>query len=45
VNRDPTRGARHAVTRVGLPLGTSLTTVAGRLGLPVDGGEAACARP
>ncbi|MEU5080735.1 MULTISPECIES: NAD-dependent protein deacetylase [Streptomyces] len=45
VNRDPTRGDRHAVTRVGLPLGTSLTTVAGRLGLPVDGGEAACARP
>ncbi|MFF9020316.1 NAD-dependent protein deacetylase [Streptomyces eurythermus] len=45
VNRDPTRGDRHAVTRVGLPLGTSLTTVAGRLGLPADGGEAARARP
>ncbi|MFK4154008.1 NAD-dependent protein deacetylase [Streptomyces fungicidicus] len=36
VNRDPTRGDRHAVTRVALPLGTALTTVAGRLGVPVD---------
>ncbi len=45
VNRDPTRGDRYAVTRVGLPLGTSLTTVAGRLGLPADDGEPACARP
>ncbi|GGR90683.1 NAD-dependent protein deacetylase 1 [Streptomyces eurythermus] len=45
VNRDPTRGDRHAVTRVGLPLGTSLTTVAGRLGLPADGGKAARVRP
>ncbi len=37
INRDPTRGDRHAVTRVELPLGTALTTVAGRLGIPVDG--------
>ncbi|WP_217241230.1 NAD-dependent protein deacetylase [Streptomyces sp. AC555_RSS877] len=36
INRDPTRGDRHAVTRVKLPLGTALTTVAGRLGIPVD---------
>ncbi len=37
VNRDPTRGDRHAVTRVALPLGTTLTAVADRLGIPVDG--------
>ncbi|BFO17953.1 NAD-dependent protein deacetylase [Streptomyces sp. KM77-8] len=36
VNRDPTRGDRHAVTRVELPLGPALTTLAGRLGVPVD---------
>ncbi|MFC8225380.1 NAD-dependent protein deacetylase [Streptomyces sp. NPDC057287] len=36
VNRDPTRGDRHALTRIALPLGTALTTVAGRLGVPVD---------
>ncbi|MEU2076293.1 NAD-dependent protein deacetylase [Streptomyces sp. NPDC013489] len=36
VNRDPTRGDRHAVTRVALPLGEALTTVAGRLDLPDD---------
>ncbi|WNI26661.1 NAD-dependent protein deacetylase [Streptomyces sp. ITFR-16] len=36
VNRDPTRGDRHALTRVALPLGPALTTVAGRLGLPED---------
>ncbi|MEU0251336.1 NAD-dependent protein deacetylase [Streptomyces sp. NPDC006184] len=41
VNRDPTRGDRHALTRVALPLGATLTTVAGRLGLPVDGKAAA----
>ncbi|MFC8420419.1 NAD-dependent protein deacetylase [Streptomyces sp. NPDC057236] len=41
VNRDPTRGDRHAVTRVALPLGTALTTVADRLGVPVDGRAAA----
>ncbi|MER6633502.1 NAD-dependent protein deacetylase [Streptomyces sp. NPDC000987] len=37
VNRDVTRGDRHAVTRVALPLGAALTAVAGRLGIPVDG--------
>ncbi|MFH0518478.1 NAD-dependent protein deacetylase [Streptomyces sp. M41] len=37
VNQGPTRGDRLAVTRVGLPLGTALTTVAERLGIPVDG--------
>ncbi|AXE83379.1 NAD-dependent protein deacetylase [Streptomyces sp. Go-475] len=36
VNRDPTRGDRHALTRVALPLGTALTTVADRLGIAVD---------
>ncbi|MEU4091632.1 NAD-dependent protein deacetylase [Streptomyces sp. NPDC026673] len=36
VNRDPTRGDREALTRVALPLGTALTSVAGRLGIPVD---------
>lgn len=36
VNRDPTRGDRHAITRVALPLGAALTTVAGRLDVPVD---------
>ncbi|MFF1281984.1 NAD-dependent protein deacetylase [Streptomyces sp. NPDC058299] len=41
VNRDPTRGDRHALTRVALPLGPTLTTVAGRLGLPFDGQAAA----
>ncbi|MCY0949821.1 NAD-dependent protein deacetylase [Streptomyces sp. H27-S2] len=37
VNRDPTRGDRHAATRVALPLGTTLTALSGRLGIPVDG--------
>ncbi|MER6470873.1 NAD-dependent protein deacetylase [Streptomyces collinus] len=37
VNRDPTRGDRHALTRVALPLGAALTTVAARLGVPVGG--------
>ncbi|MFH9728936.1 NAD-dependent protein deacetylase [Streptomyces sp. NPDC017260] len=37
VNRDPTRGDRYARTRVALPLGTALTTVAARLDIPVDG--------
>ncbi|MFD3662728.1 NAD-dependent protein deacetylase [Streptomyces sp. NPDC058659] len=41
VNRDPTRGDRHAVARVALPLGPTLTTLAGRLGVPVDGGAPA----
>lgn len=35
VNQDPTRGDQHAVTRVALPLGAALTTVAGRLGVSV----------
>ncbi|MGK5447713.1 NAD-dependent protein deacetylase [Streptomyces radiopugnans] len=44
VNRDPTRGDGHALTRVALPLGATLTAVAGRLGIPVDGQAAARAR-
>lgn len=36
VNRDPTRGDQHAVTRIELPLGAALTAVAGRLGIPVE---------
>ncbi|MFJ8752611.1 NAD-dependent protein deacetylase [Streptomyces sp. NPDC102441] len=36
VNHDPTRGDRHAVTRIALPLGAALTAVAGQLGIPVD---------
>ncbi|MFG2636472.1 NAD-dependent protein deacetylase [Streptomyces sp. NPDC048362] len=39
VNRDPTRGDRHAVGRVALSLGTALTAVADRLGIPVEGEE------
>ncbi|MGC2998045.1 NAD-dependent protein deacetylase [Streptomyces sp. G35A] len=39
VNRDPTRGDRHALTRVALPLGRALTTVADRLDIPVGGGN------
>ncbi len=41
VNRDATRGDVHAVTRVALPLGATLTTVADGLGIPVEGGAAA----
>ncbi|MEU7062780.1 NAD-dependent protein deacetylase [Streptomyces sp. NPDC046161] len=44
VNRDPTRGDRHAVTRVALPLGATLTTVAERLDVPLDIGSAESAR-
>ncbi|MEV7728886.1 NAD-dependent protein deacetylase [Streptomyces sp. NPDC087917] len=40
VNRDVTRGDEHAVTRVALPLGAALTTVAARLGIAVEGREA-----
>ncbi|MES5820767.1 NAD-dependent protein deacetylase [Streptomyces sp. RG80] len=36
VNRDPTRGDRHALTRVALPLGTALTSVADHLDVRVD---------
>jgi NAD-dependent SIR2 family protein deacetylase len=35
VNRDPTRGDRHALARVSVPLGAALTGVADRLGIPV----------
>ncbi len=41
VNRDPTRGDRHALTRVALPLGEALTATADRLGIPLDGRETA----
>lgn len=41
VNRDPTRGDPHALTRVALPLGTALTTVADRLDILVEGRAAA----
>ncbi|WP_328314911.1 NAD-dependent protein deacetylase [Streptomyces sp. NBC_00442] len=37
INRDPTRGDQHAVTRVALPLGAALTTVADQLGVTVHG--------
>ncbi|MFB7599746.1 NAD-dependent protein deacetylase [Streptomyces sp. NPDC056160] len=40
VNRDPTRGDRHARTRVALPLGAALTAVAARLDVPLDDGAA-----
>ncbi|MFE7932660.1 NAD-dependent protein deacetylase [Streptomyces sp. NPDC057456] len=36
VNRDPTRGDQHALSRVELPLGPALTTVADRLGILLD---------
>ncbi|MEU8777011.1 NAD-dependent protein deacetylase [Streptomyces sp. NPDC048606] len=36
VNRDPTRGDRHAATRVALPLGSALGSIADRLGIPVE---------
>ena len=41
VNRDPTRGDRYARTRVALPLGPALTTVADQLGVSVDGRKTA----
>ncbi|MFF8288938.1 NAD-dependent protein deacetylase [Streptomyces sp. NPDC016309] len=40
VNQDPTRGDRHAVTRLALPLGAALTSLAERHGIPLDGGTA-----
>lgn len=40
INRDPTRGDRHALTRVALSLGPALVTVAGRLGIPAVEGAA-----
>jgi len=46
INQAPTRGDRHALTRVALPLGAALTTVAGRLGVAVvDGQPEDLARP
>ncbi|MGW6564800.1 NAD-dependent protein deacetylase [Streptomyces sp. NPDC054975] len=36
INRDPTRGDRHARTRIALPLGAALTTLAHQLGIPPD---------
>ncbi|MFE9674392.1 NAD-dependent protein deacetylase [Streptomyces sp. NPDC006259] len=39
VNLSPTRGDRHAVTRIALPLGTALSTATARLGIPVDATE------
>ncbi|MFD5323462.1 NAD-dependent protein deacetylase [Streptomyces sp. NPDC127092] len=38
VNQDPTRGDRHALTRIALPLGPALTTVADQLAVSLDGG-------
>lgn len=40
VNRDPTRGDRHAATRVALPLGTTLAAMAAQLNIAVDGQSA-----
>ncbi|MEU1225625.1 NAD-dependent protein deacetylase [Streptomyces sp. NPDC005828] len=34
INRDPTRGDRHALSRVALPLGAALTSLAERLDIP-----------
>lgn len=39
VNREPTRGDSQAVTRIGLPLGAALATVAERLGVDVEDGS------
>lgn len=36
INRDATRGDRHAVARVDLPLGAALTTLADGLGISLD---------
>jgi hypothetical protein len=36
VNRDQTRGDHLALTRVSLPLGSALSSVSLRLGIPVD---------
>ncbi|MEU9576543.1 NAD-dependent protein deacetylase [Streptomyces chilikensis] len=45
VNRDPTRGDRYALTRVALPLGATLTTVAERLSSPPEHRATARTRP
>ncbi|MBB4986459.1 MULTISPECIES: NAD-dependent protein deacetylase [Streptomyces] len=34
INRDPTRGDRHALSRIALPLGAALTSLAERLDIP-----------
>lgn len=39
INRDPTRGDRHALTRIALPLGAALTALTARLGIPADDQE------
>lgn len=39
VNRDPTRGDRYADTRVALPLGTALTSIADQLDIPMGVNE------
>ncbi|WP_328580774.1 NAD-dependent protein deacetylase [Streptomyces sp. NBC_00370] len=39
VNRDPTRGDRYAHTRVTLPLGAALTSIADQLNIPMGTGE------
>ncbi|MFF7443504.1 NAD-dependent protein deacetylase [Streptomyces sp. NPDC008122] len=36
INRDPTRGDRHALSRIALPLGAALTSLAERLDIPAD---------
>ncbi|MER6443828.1 NAD-dependent protein deacetylase [Streptomyces venezuelae] len=36
INRDPTRGDRHAAARIALPLGATLTALADGLDIPVD---------
>ncbi|MER6437119.1 NAD-dependent protein deacetylase [Streptomyces sp. NPDC001185] len=36
VNHDATRGDQHALTRVAVPLGAALATVAGRLDIPLE---------
>ncbi|MGX1365255.1 NAD-dependent SIR2 family protein deacetylase [Streptomyces canus] len=45
INRDPTRGDPLAHTRVSLPLGTALSTVADTLNLSADGRPAPCSGP
>ncbi|WP_030721150.1 NAD-dependent protein deacetylase [Streptomyces sp. NRRL S-237] len=37
INRDPTRGDRHAAARIALPLGATLAALADGLNIPVDG--------
>ncbi|MFG2487589.1 NAD-dependent protein deacetylase [Streptomyces virginiae] len=37
INRDPTRGDRHAAARIALPLGATLAALADGLNIPIDG--------